>query len=457
LGVQSQLGDQQPTKFEFKQNFAILSLLCIVIIGSASAFLMLRFLTSHILERDAVLTMDFIQSEVDIGGVDLFSLPRPAQHDGIAELVAPIAYAADVLRATVHASDGTVAWSTDPNLIGKYFSDNPDLERALAGELVFNFVERDESEKEEHDYFPIDVTAFVESYFPIFDPTGAEVIGVVEVYRAPSVLIDAVKSVRWTVWGAVATAGLLLYFSLFWIVHRANALMNYQQERLAESETVAAIGEMTSAVAHGVRNPLASIRSSAELGLEEDDPVISKEIAQDIIAEADRMENWLRELIRFAHPNHEEFVRVDLSDLIRSCVAGFANAMKKRGVQLDLSVGDPVCPIRGDAALLDQLLNNVISNALEAMPNGGRLAIGLRTTRNEKAVEIIVSDSGHGIPKTQLKQVFKPFMTTKKGGFGLGLLLVKRICERHNGTIDLSSDVGRGTSVFLRFPGMIEP
>jgi signal transduction histidine kinase len=91
------------------------------------------------------------------------------------------------------------------------------------------------------------------------------------------------------------------------------------------------------------------------------------------------------------------------------------------------------------------------------MPNGGRLAIGLRTTRNEKAVEIIVSDSGHGIPKTQLKQVFKPFMTTKKGGFGLGLLLVKRICERHNGTIDLSSDVGRGTSVFLRFPGMIEP
>jgi signal transduction histidine kinase len=455
------LNNQQLTKFEFKRNFAILSLLCIVIIGSASALLMLRFLTSHILERDALVTMEFIQSVVDIGredsGVDLFSLPSPAQQDRVAELVAPIAYAADVLRATVYASDGTVAWSTDPNLIGNYFSDNPDLERALAGELVFNFVERDESEKIEHDYFPNDVTAFVESYFPIHDPTGTEVIGVVEVYRAPSVLIDAVASGRWMVWGAVATAGLLLYFSLFWIVHRANALMNYQQERLAESEIFSAIGEMASAVAHGVRNPLASIRSSAELSLEEDDPATSREIAQDIIAEADRMENWLRELIRFAHPKHEEFARVELSNLIRSCVAGFAKAMRKQGVQLELSIEDPVRPIRGDSALLEQLLNNVISNALEAMPNGGRLAISLRTTQNGKSVEFIVADTGHGIPKTQLKQVFKPFTTTKKGGFGLGLLLVKRICERHNGTIDLSSDVGRGTSVFLRFPGMIEP
>ncbi len=460
MGVQVQSNRRQPKAFNFERNFAILSLLCVFVISSGSAILLLRFLTSHMLERDAVVTMQFIQSMTEIeqthSQIDLSSLPALAQREAIVELLSHISHAPDIIRATVHAPDQMVVWSTDPDLIGKRFSDNQHLEKALAGELIFEFVDRGNSNKEEHAYFPDDVTAFVENYIPIRNPAHTEVIAVAEIYRAPSVLLDAVSRGRWLIWSGAAVSALFLYFTLFWIVRRANNLMHSQQERLVESETMVAIGEMASAVAHGIRNPLASIRSSAELSLEEDDPATTKEIAQDIITEADRMENWIRELILYAHPEREEFVSVRFSDLISTCMDGFTRAIERQGVQLKLNVEDSVRPIQGDAALLEHLVNNVISNALEAMPDGGTLTIGLGMTRDGNSVEITVNDSGHGIPKDQVSQIFKPFITSKKRGLGLGLMLVKRIGERHNGTIAISSDVGRGTSVSLRFPAMAE-
>jgi signal transduction histidine kinase len=98
----------------------------------------------------------------------------------------------------------------------------------------------------------------------------------------------------------------------------------------------------------------------------------------------------------------------------------------------------------------------VISNALEAMPNGGELTVAAGNSSDGNYVELAFSDTGEGIPKEQVDQVFKPFFTSKKGGFGLGLLLVKRVVERHDGTIALSSREGQGTTLSLRFPAAAE-
>jgi signal transduction histidine kinase len=460
LGVHARLSRRQPKVINFERNFAILSVLCILVISSSSAIILLRFLTTQILERDSVVAMQFIQSiaEIEQENSDSdFLSPAARSEPGVVGLFLHIAHAPDVIRATVYALDQTVVWSTDPNLIGQRFDDNEELRQALAGELVVELVDRKSSHKDEHAYLPNDVTAFVEYYVPIRSVTHDEVVGVAEIYRAPSVLLNTIAQGRWLVWGMAAVSGLFLFGTLFWIVHRTSGVLRSQQERLVESETLGAIGEMASAVAHGIRNPLASIRSSAELSLELDDPDASKEAAQDIIDEADRIENWILELIHYAHPEYEEFDRINLSDLVLHCLDSFSQTVERQGVHLTLNVQDSVLPIQGDSALLEQVVNNLISNALEAMPNGGSLTVGVGMTSRGDAVEVAVDDTGQGIPEEQLDQVFKPFVTSKKGGFGLGLLLVKRIVERHSGSVALSSQKGRGTSVTLRFPAMAGP
>jgi hypothetical protein len=253
--------------------------LCILVISSGSAIILLRFLTTQILERDSVVAMQFIQSIIEIeqeySEIDLLS-PAAGDDPGVVELFLHIAHAPDVIRATVHAPDQTVIWSTDQKLIGQRFDDNEELRRALAGELVVELVDRKDSRKEEHSYLSDDVTAFVENYIPIRSVAHDEVVGVAEIYRTPSVLLEIIAQGRGLVWSMAAISGVFLFSALFWIVHRTSRVLRSQQERLVESETLGAIGEMASAVAHGIRNPLASIRSSAELSLELDDPDASR-------------------------------------------------------------------------------------------------------------------------------------------------------------------------------------
>jgi signal transduction histidine kinase len=441
-----------------QRSFALLSLLCVGAISIGSAVVMLRFLTGHMLERDAVVTMEFVQSIAELEDPDIdFTRPNLlGDKEKIAEFFAHIATAPDVIRANVYGPDQTIVWSTEKGLVGKRFEDNLNLQRALAGELVYEFVEIDESEKEEHKYFPEDVTSFVENYIPIRNIKRNEIIGVAEIYRAPTVVLDAVVRGRWLIWIIAVGGGLFLYATLFWIVHRASVVMRVQQERLVEAETMAAIGDMASAVAHGIRNPISSIRSSAELALEGISSDMSHEAARDIVLEVDRLDQWIRKLILFTRPEGEVFENVRIEEIVRDCLESFSEAMEKQGVALKVNIPGPVRSVNGDADFLGQVFHGVISNALEAMPNGGELTVAAGNSSDGNYVELAFSDTGEGIPKEQVDQVFKPFFTSKKGGFGLGLLLVKRVVERHDGTIALSSREGQGTTLSLRFPAAAE-
>jgi two-component system sensor histidine kinase HydH len=126
--------------------------------------------------------------------------------------------------------------------------------------------------------------------------------------------------------------------------------------------------------------------------------------------------------------------------------------MERLGVTLALDVQEPVAPILGDPPLLEQVFNNLIANALDAMPNGGALTVTVRMAKGGDHAMATFTDTGQGIAKDRLSQVFKPFITSKRAGLGLGLSLVKRIVERHGGIIELSSVESQGTSVSLRFP-----
>ena len=136
--------------------------------------------------------------------------------------------------------------------------------------------------------------------------------------------------------------------------------------------------------------------------------------------------------------------------LAREHLESLSRRLERNRVELVLDL-QPVAPMRGDAPLLGQMLDSLLSNALEAMPGGGTLTVRTATADAGRKVELVVSDTGIGIPREIAAQVFSPLVTSKRSGLGLGLALVKRIVERHDGDIDLSSEAGRGTTARLRF------
>jgi two-component system sensor histidine kinase HydH len=423
--------------FNLLRWFSALSLLAILVIGCAIVFFLTRYLTAHMLLRDAEVSRDFIESIV---AAETSSKSPSRQKDGprsepLDAYVYHIANLPDVIRANLYAPDRSVTWSSDPRLIGQRFHDNDELDKALRGEIVVKAgrVAADET-KPEHvglpeQAAPSESGRFVEAYLPIRDEKRTTIVGVVELYKLPRALFDAIdEGVLW-VWTSVALGGLLLYFAFFWIVRRADKIMRAQRDRLIETETVTAIGEMAAALAHGIRNPLASIRSAAEVACEEDGDG-AKECLQDIMRQTDRIDGWVRELLAASQGSGLPVEQVDLNEMVRESLQGVAAELRRRGI--DLTVHEaPLPPVRGNRAPLAHAFGNIVSNAIEAMPQGGHLHVESRHAGNG-SVQIAVEDTGAGV--------------------GLGLPLARRILERHAGRIELESAVGRGTRVVLTLP-----
>lgn len=442
--------------FNLLRSFALLSFVVIFTSGTISATFISDFLAKNLLARDAADLQHFLQSIFNTkGDLNLSVVPPVDLNPANPFDLSYIAAMPDVLRVNFYTPEWRVAWSTSRELVGKRFSDNHELDRALRGQLVFEVQKLNEGIKAEHIQFDANNHA-VENYLPIWDRDHRRVIGVVEIYRSPTDLFDTIEEGRKLVWTGAMLAGLLLYISLFWIVFRANRLIHHQHEKLVEAETMAAVGEMASAVAHSIRNPLAAIRSSAELSLETSADAGAREIAEDVIAEADRLAQWVRELLIFAQPGSGNFQPTQLKAVLDECLTGFSRCMQRQGVQLDIEL-EALAEINGDVRLLAQMFNSLFANALEAMSEGGRLTVRGAHADEGRTVHISISDSGYGIPRERLDRIFEMRSTTKRGGLGIGMTLVKRIADRHGAHITITSDIGKGTTVHLRFPTEAHP
>ena len=309
-------GPMTSKSYNLLRSFSILSLLSIAAISAISATLLARFLRENLLQRDAVVTMEFVQSIAQAQNTSVyFAEQDDAKRKGpLTDFFNRIAHMPDVVRANVYSRQRTILWSDEEHLTGKRFTDdNPELDRALAGELALETGQVNRPAKTEHILFAPDVDEFVENYIPIRDPQSGAVVGVVEIYKLPRVLMRTIAKGDRLVWLSALVGGLFLYGALFWIARRAGLTIRRQQQALVEAEKWAVIGELTAAVAHGLRNPLAAIRSSAELAQEEGGPPVS-EYAADIIAKVDHLEKWVRELLIYScRPGGRFFPRSALS------------------------------------------------------------------------------------------------------------------------------------------------
>jgi signal transduction histidine kinase len=443
-----------PAPFNVSRWFAIVGFLSITAVSATCAMLLSHFLTERMLRQEGVLTMEFVQSLVGVENSLLRYFTGEETRDA-AELKAALQHIAalpDTLRANIYNRDHVLFWSTDNSLVGKRFGANPELDEALSGQLVIHGDSDAEGlSKEEHQNLGGNSAYFVEIYVPVRDTPHGQVIGVVELYKSPKALAEALQSGRiYSIVGAAA-AGLFLYVALFGLSRRADTVIRTQRDRLVESEILATVGEMGSAVAHGIRNPLASIRSSAELSLD-GTPDLARESANDIIAEVDRLEEWVRNLLSYSRPLSGTPEAVALPKIVHAAIEHFARELEKRNIAGDCKVSGDLPLAKANPLLLGQVVHSLLANAVEAIQHDGRIEIQGEAMPDQRRVAITIRDSGPGMTPEQLKRVFTPFYTTKPAGLGVGLALAKRIIERFDGRIAIDSTPGCGTTVRLSMP-----
>jgi signal transduction histidine kinase len=443
-----------PNPFNLLRWFSLASLAVIAVIAAVNAWLLSDFLTKRMLEREAHVTRDVVQNLLTAEGSYEY-LVSPGDPDLAKRFRGSIDHFAamkDVLRNNVYSRDKVVLWSSDSQLIGKRFGENDELDDALKGELVVNSgrISREERKKPEHVGLHPGSDFFVEIYIPVRNPQGTRVLGVVEIYKAPVELTAAITEGRRQVWLTALGGAVLLYLTLHWIVRRADQTIRRQHNRLLEAEALSLVGELASSVAHNIRNPLASIRSSAELALEMKGHDCSEQ-ARDIISTVDRVEDWMRELLLFTRSEPDARGPVDALPLLRRCFDEFRTEFERRRLSGTVSSEVVNTRVNADPMLLGHALHSVVANAIDATPEGGRIE-GRVAANAAGRVTILVSDTGHGIAREHMSRMFRPFFTTKAHGLGLGLAQVRRAVERFGGEVRIESAPGSGTTVTLELP-----
>lgn len=223
---------------------------------------------------------------------------------------------------------------------------------------------------------------------------------------------------------------------------------------------LADIGQLAAKMAHEVRNPLSSIKGAAQFmrgDTQEAGPL--REFLDIIIEEVNHLTQITTDLLEFARPMKRDLRWVSLNDLMKKTLRLFSPMLKESRIKVNFRPDAEVPDICIDAKLIEQVLRNIIINALQAMPGGGDLAITTYHSFELRTATICFCDTGIGIPPDKLDQIFQPFMTTKTKGTGLGLAIVRRIVENHNGEIEVTSRPGEGTcfSITLPFESKEEP
>ena len=227
--------------------------------------------------------------------------------------------------------------------------------------------------------------------------------------------------------------------------------LNKLQQHVQRNDKLTALGELSTGIAHEIRNPLAIIKAVAQTmkGEIKNNTEALQEL-EIIDEEVERANRIVKSLMDFAKPNKNEMSLCDIDIIIQDVIAITGKYIKRNEVTINF-YSEKVPEIVVSKELLKQAFINLIFNATDAMPNGGELTITIRDLANHW-IKIVFQDTGIGIEESDIKKVFNPFFTTKEEGTGLGLSIVHRIVEEHNGVIDVFSKVGEGSRFELLLP-----
>lgn len=224
------------------------------------------------------------------------------------------------------------------------------------------------------------------------------------------------------------------------------------QESVQRKDRWHVLGEMAAKVAHEIRNPLGSIKGFASL-LEKDlrGQTLQHRMAKDIIQGVDHLNALVTNILRYATPYQPEFKSIDLISFVRElCRQVEVDPALHTQIRLEFHSVIHEVVLLADERLLKSALLNLIANAIQAMPNGGTICVFV--SRDNQNAIIQITDSGSGIAPENLKKLFTPFFTTKEKGNGLGLAEVHKVIQIHSGTIEVDSEMDKGTTFTITLP-----
>jgi signal transduction histidine kinase len=229
------------------------------------------------------------------------------------------------------------------------------------------------------------------------------------------------------------------------------------QSRLSRTEKLATLGQMAAGIAHELRNPLVGIGSTASLLLDEFERSDTRRNEVDMILhEAKRMDRIVNQIVEYARTRELVVTQFVLSDLINHILKLLNGPLQAKHLKVRTSISQEADHLYADRDQIEQVLINVIDNAIDASPVGGlsmEIAAYKLLHQEQSGIMIQVRDAGKGIPPEALSRVFEPFFTSgKRNGTGLGMAICKNIIERHRGEIHLTSEVGEGTVVSIWLP-----
>ncbi len=230
------------------------------------------------------------------------------------------------------------------------------------------------------------------------------------------------------------------------------------EEENRRGERLRVMGEMSCQLAHEIRNPLGSIEIYASL-LEKEWPEgsESRRWATSILTSTRHLNNTLTNMLNFPKILSPRLERVALRPIVEECLAFVGPLVEQRSVEPHATFDEDGAMVQGDPELLKQMFLNLIFNAIQAMPRGGRLCVRTSLVPGEAdgfSLCVSVTDTGRGIPAENLPRIFDPFFTTNRNGNGLGLSIVHTIVQRHNGSIDVASSEGKGTEFTIHLPAV---
>lgn len=227
------------------------------------------------------------------------------------------------------------------------------------------------------------------------------------------------------------------------------------QQQLIQSEKMAAIGELVASVAHEMRNPLSSVKLNLQIiGRSLDRESTLFEHYGIAIDQVSQMEKMFSDLLNYSKPLDLQRERVSIAGLIEKGLQQLAGEIANRGLSIRTTTSEEPVFVMVDAGKMEQVFVNVLKNAMEAGGPKSSIEVRVDTDRDEEVprVTVAISDKGCGIPQRNLKNIFQPFFTTKKKGTGLGLCVVKKIMDAHQGETSIVSEEDRGTTVLLKLP-----
>jgi len=437
--------------FDLLRWFAWLSPLVIGVITLGNAWVIAAFLDRQLYLREAETARDFVQS---ILATENSSPYFDARDDAglqarFAMTMQHLMAVPGVLRANVFATDGTVIWSSEASLVGQRFVDNDELDKAGRGKLVVHGGRIGEGHHDKQEHRGLDELSehYVETYIPLLNQ--GRVLGVIELYKVPRALTEAINAARQEVAVVALFSALFLYLSLFWLIRRADRLIRDQHRRLLHSETLVAVGELASAMAHNIRNPLSSIRSAAELGLDRPEEPCPEQLA-DIVAEVERIGGAVNELLHYAHMDIVTYDTVDMNEVLEAALSRVAERLSGEKIAWRFERAEKAINVLADRQMLTHVFVSLMANAQESMPQGGDCV--LRLVARDGWCEAEIEDRGCGIPAKMADNALRPFFTTKASGLGLGLPLALRIIGRLGGTLRLLPADPVGTRAVVRLP-----